>query len=100
MRYGNPSPEAAFDELLSKEPGLEEVILVPLYPHYAMSSYETAVAYAKEIYKKKKYPFKIATVRPFFDEQYYLIAAIQLQLHTKHVTVTRYLPPPKEWWSN
>ncbi|HTE10286.1 MAG TPA: ferrochelatase, partial [Chitinophagaceae bacterium] len=76
MRYGHPSPEAAFDELLSKEPGLEEVILVPLYPHYAMSSYETAVAHAKEIYKRKKYPFKIATVRPFFDEQYYLHAMV------------------------
>jgi ferrochelatase len=76
MRYGNPSPEAAFEELLNKEPGLEEVILVPLYPHYAMSSYETAVEYAKEIYRKKKYKFTIATVKPFFDEQYYLDAMV------------------------
>ena len=74
MRYGNPSPEAAFEELLGKEPGLEEVILVPLYPHYAMSSYETAVEYAREIYKKKNYPFKITIIKPFFDEQYYLEA--------------------------
>jgi protoporphyrin/coproporphyrin ferrochelatase len=76
MRYGNPSPEAAFEELLKKEPGLEEVILVPLYPHYAMSSYETAVEYAKEIYKKKKYKFAITTVKPFFDDQYYLEAMV------------------------
>jgi protoporphyrin/coproporphyrin ferrochelatase len=77
MRYGNPSPEAAFEELLGKEPGLEEVILVPLYPHYAMSSYETAVEYAKEIYKKKNYPFTITTIKPFFDEQYYLEAMVE-----------------------
>lgn len=76
MRYGNPSPEAAFEELLSKEPGLEEVILVPLYPHYAMSSYETAVEYAKEIYKRKQYKFKITTIKPFFDEQHYLDAMV------------------------
>ena len=76
MRYGNPSPADAFEELLSREPGLEEVILVPLYPHYAMSSYETAVAYAKDIYKKKNYPFKITTIKPFFDEQYYLAAMV------------------------
>ncbi len=74
MRYGNPSPEAGFDELLAREPNLEEVVLLPLYPHYAMSSYETAVAYAVEIYKKKKYPFKITTVQPFYDEPHYLSA--------------------------
>src|SRR5438132_1641725 len=43
MRYGNPSPQAAFDALLKRAPGLEEVIAIPLYPHYAMSSFETAV---------------------------------------------------------
>src|SRR6185503_13985436 len=37
MRYGNPTPETAFEALLKKEPGIEEVIAVPLYPHYAMS---------------------------------------------------------------
>ena len=76
MRYGNPSPEAAFDELLAREPGLQEVVLVPLYPHYAMSSYETAVAYAREIFKKKNYHFKIVTVKPFYKEQHYLEAMV------------------------
>jgi len=76
MRYGNPSPEAAFDELLAREPGLQEVVLIPLYPHYAMSSYETAVAYAREIFKKKNYPFKIVTVKPFYKEQHYLEAMV------------------------
>ncbi len=76
MRYGNPSPEAAFEELLQKEPGLEEVVLVPLYPHYAMSSYETAVEYAMETYKKKNYSFKISTIKPFFDDPAYLEAMV------------------------
>ena len=31
MRYGNPTVKHAFDELLKKEPQLEEVIAVPLY---------------------------------------------------------------------
>ena len=48
MRYGSLTPEKAFDALLKREPGLEEVIAIPLYPHYAMSSYETAVEHAKE----------------------------------------------------
>jgi len=74
MRYGNPSPEAAFEELLKKEPGLEEVILLPLYPHYAMSSYETAVEYAMDAYRRKGYTFRINTIKPFFEEPAYLAA--------------------------
>lgn len=74
MRYGNPSPEKAFDELLRRSPGLEEVVLVPLYPHYAMSSYETAVEYAMEIYKKRKYPFRISTIKPYYDHPDYINA--------------------------
>ena len=52
MRYGNPSPKKAFDQLLENNPGLEEVLAVPMYPHYAMSSYETAVEYLLEQHKK------------------------------------------------
>ena len=74
MRYGNPSPQAAYEALLKKMPDIEEVIAVPLYPHYAMSSYETAVAYAKEIHKKKKYSFKLTFIKPFYNEPKYLHA--------------------------
>jgi len=74
MRYGNPSPEAAYEALLKEMPDMEEVIAVPLYPHYAMSSYETAVEYAKEIHKKKKYSFKLTFIKPFYNEPNYLHA--------------------------
>jgi ferrochelatase len=74
MRYGNPSPEAAFDNLIKRNPGIEEVIALPLYPHYAMSSFETAVEYAKEIYQKKKYPFKLTFIEPFYNEAGYIEA--------------------------
>lgn len=74
MRYGNPSPREAYDELMLKVPGLEEVVLVPLYPHYAMSSYETAVAYARKVHKERKYPFELTVIKPFYDEERYLNA--------------------------
>ena len=66
MRYGNPTPEAAFDALLKRAPQLEEVVAIPLYPHYAMSSFETAVEAAREVYKKKKYSFGLSFVKPFY----------------------------------
>ena len=74
MRYGNPAPKAAYDELLSKVDGLEEVILFPLYPHYAMSSYETAVEYMKEVHAKEKYSFKLTTIKPYYNEPDYINA--------------------------
>ncbi|HEY0677298.1 MAG TPA: ferrochelatase [Chitinophagaceae bacterium] len=74
MRYGDPSPAHAFDSLMKKVKDLEEVVLVPMYPHYAMSSYETAVVYAEEIYRKKKYPFRLTVVKPYYDDPVYLNA--------------------------
>ncbi|NII24062.1 ferrochelatase [Pseudoflavitalea sp. X16] len=76
MRYGNPAPWTAYDELLQQQPDLEEVVLVPLYPHYAMSSYETAVEYAKKIHRKGKYSFKLSVVPPFYDDPAFLEALI------------------------
>jgi ferrochelatase len=74
MRYGNPSPAAAYDELLKKDPAIEEVILFPLYPHYAMSSYETAVDYMKEVHAKKKYKFRLTTIKPYYNQPDYINA--------------------------
>ncbi|MGI8601137.1 MAG: ferrochelatase [Chitinophagaceae bacterium] len=68
MRYGSPSPKDAYEELVKNNPDLEEVIVVPLYPHYAMSSYETAVEYAKEHHKKYKYGFKLTFIEPFYND--------------------------------
>ena len=74
MRYGNPSMEAAYGRLLEKMPQLEEVIAVPLYPHYAMASYETAVEYAKEVHRRKGYSFRLNFIKPFYNEPHYLRA--------------------------
>ena len=74
MRYGNPTMQSAYDRLLSQHPGIEEVVLLPMYPHYAMSSYETAVEHAKDIHKKGKYPFRITTIPPFYNHPAYIAA--------------------------
>src|SRR2546425_12403948 len=41
MRYGNPSIASALSNLHSQNPS--RIIVLPLYPQYAESSYETAV---------------------------------------------------------
>ncbi len=74
MRYGNPSATYALDKLYKENPQLEEVILFPLYPHYAMSSYETAVEDVKAVHEKNQYPFKLATIKPYYNNDLYIDA--------------------------
>jgi len=74
MRYGNPSLKSAFESLLNKVPDVEEIIAIPLYPHYAMSSYETAVEHAKEFHRKKNYGFRLKFVDPFYQDPDYIHA--------------------------
>lgn len=74
MRYGNPSMKAAYENLLQRAPQLEEVIAIPMYPHYAMSSYETAVEHAKEVHRKEGYKFKLTIIKPYYNEENYINA--------------------------
>ncbi|HSZ34683.1 MAG TPA: ferrochelatase [Puia sp.] len=74
MRYGNPGMEQAYEDLLKRLPGLEEVTAIPLYPHYAMSSYETAVEHAKEVHQKKKYKFNLKFIQPIYQDKRYIRA--------------------------
>jgi protoporphyrin/coproporphyrin ferrochelatase len=74
MRYGNPSPKKIYDKLVAENPDLEEVLVVPMYPHYAMSSYETGVEYAKEQHAKGKYNFRLEVVKPYYNNEDYLKA--------------------------
>ncbi len=74
MRYGKPSPDTAYQRLLERQPDLEEVILLPLYPHYAMSSYETAVEYMKKTHQQGRYSFTLRVVPPFYNHPAYIHA--------------------------
>ena len=74
MRYGNPTPQQAYDELVRQNPDLEEVVVVPMYPHYAMSSYETAVVHARAQHRKGNYTFRLSFIKPFYDNADYVEA--------------------------
>lgn len=70
MRYGTPSAAVALDEL--RAAGVTEALLLPLYPHYAMSSYETAVEDVLDAYRKGGHTFPIRTLQPYFDDTRFL----------------------------
>lgn len=63
MRYGSMTIKKAMEELHAK--GVDEVLLVPLYPHYAMSSFETVVVKAMQV-KDEFFPDMAITTLPAF----------------------------------
>ncbi len=72
MRYQNPSIPAALGKLIER--GVDELLLIPLFPHYAMSSYETAVARVRTVARKLAPRMKITVQPPYYDSPDYLAA--------------------------
>jgi ferrochelatase len=72
MRYGQPSIRNVVGEL--KNSGASRVFLIPLYPHYAMSSYETAIALAEKELVAQLPGIPVDTLPPFFNDPAYLDA--------------------------
>ncbi|TCO04437.1 ferrochelatase [Natronoflexus pectinivorans] len=77
MRYANPTPASAFRQIISEHPDVEEVVLFPLYPHYAMSSYETAVEHVKNAHSIGEYDFKLNVVAPYYNHNGYTDALVE-----------------------
>ena len=74
MRYANPNPQDALKKLSAENPDLKKVVMMPMYPHYAMSSFETAVEHIKDAYKKGNYKFELNIVEPFYNKTNYINA--------------------------
>ena len=70
MRYGSISIYNGLKEL--NEKGVDEFIILPLYPHYAMSSYETVVEKVKEEVEINFPENKIKVIEPFYDDPKYI----------------------------
>lgn len=65
MRYGSMSIKEGLQEL--KEKGVDEVFLVPLYPHYAMSSYETVVVKTMDVQAEFFPEMQMTTLPAFYS---------------------------------
>ncbi len=72
MRYQNPSIESAIRKL--KDAGVDDLLLIPLFPHYAMSSYETAVVRVREVAGQIAPRMKVTVQPPYYDVPEYIEA--------------------------
>ena len=70
MRYGAMSIEKGLEDLHNQ--GVNEVLLMPLYPQYAMSTTETVTVKAKEIQKEKFPEMYMEFLAPFYNRNEYI----------------------------
>lgn len=84
MRYISPTIEEAFENLIKKCPTLHEVVVVPMFPQYAQSSYQTVVDAVGRCFYNKPYPFRLKIIKPFYNKPEYINAlAKSLSPHTE-----------------
>jgi ferrochelatase len=72
MRYGAPSMASAIDELLVQ--GVTSIYMIPLYPHYAMSTFETCTVEARRILAQRGSTATLEVHPAFFADSAYIHA--------------------------
>lgn len=73
MRYLNPSIEDAFYKLIANKE-LTELVVLPLFPHYAESSYQTVVDEVKRVYTQSNVSIPLTIIEPYFNHPAYIKA--------------------------
>ncbi len=86
MRYGRPSIAEVIGQI--RADGIEELLLIPQYPHYAMSSWETVVVRVDEEVRKQAPVLRVTGVPPFYADPDYIEAL--------HAVTAPYLESPHD----
>ena len=76
MRYGQPAIAEAVEKLSIA--GVRRLLLVPLFPHYAMSSYESAVVRVRQVVAEIAPWLSLAVMPPYFDHPLYLDSLVSV----------------------
>ena len=72
MRYGSPSISAKLQQIMEQYAGLTKLILLPLYPHYAMSTVGTVVDLARNILRRQYPQIELVIHKPFYNDPDYI----------------------------
>ena len=75
MRYGQPDIESQIIKLASQL-GIDEILFIPLYPHFAESTVTTSIEQAKDIIQKHQLNIKLTVVKPFYEDNDYINALV------------------------
>jgi len=74
MRYRQPSIPDALDRLRDRD--VSNLLLIPLFPHFAMSSYVTAVERVREVVARRAPGMRLTVQPPYYDHPDYIAALV------------------------
>jgi ferrochelatase len=99
MRYQNPSVPDVVKKLAGQ--GINDLLLIPLFPHYAMSSYETAVVWVRDCVKKFAPQIRLTVQKPYYDAPDYItalgaVAADALKMDYDHLLFSFHGVPERQ----
>ena len=75
MNYGNPSIRPALERL--RDQGVDRLFLLPQYPHYAMSSYETVLVKTRAELARIGWKPQVSILQPFYRDPDYIGALVE-----------------------
>ncbi len=75
MRYQSPNSADALKSLENQ--GVERALLIPLFPHFAMSSFETAVEKVRSEIRASHPRLRLDVAEPFYSHPAYLEALVE-----------------------
>ncbi len=73
-RYGEPNFTTAVKELERRCPLLHEVIVFPLYPHYAQATTRTTIEEIGRLFYSRPHSFRLKFVAPYYDHPAFIHA--------------------------
>jgi protoporphyrin/coproporphyrin ferrochelatase len=74
MRYGSPSISSVIATL--RRDAVQRLLVVPMFPQYAMSSYESAVARTMKVCAELSPLMRMDLVQPFYEDPAYIDALV------------------------
>jgi ferrochelatase len=76
MRYGSPGVKEVVDRLQQLE--IQKLFIIPLYPHYAMSSYETGLVAVTDELHRRNLQIRYTIQQPFYNADGYIDALMKV----------------------
>src|SRR6185436_11143116 len=74
MRYQEPTVHDAIRSLEAEQ--VTDLLVIPMFPHFAMSSFETAAERVKDVARKLAPEMSVRIAPPYYDDPYYIKALV------------------------
>lgn len=79
MRYGKPSIESQLLNLTQQQ-DCNDILFIPMYPHFAESTVITSIEEAKRVINKHNLKVRLTIIEPFYENPDYINALVKSAL--------------------